>query len=73
MIYVSRYIEHILDGEEVRNIFGDRRQSVVNQKKEDRKGKKTAPETSGHFLAVDLQQSYVNITVLMISLPLWHC
>lgn len=73
MIYVSRYIEHILDGEEVRNIFGDRRQSVVNQKKEDRKEKKTPPETSGHFLAVDLQQSYVNITVLMISLPLWHC
>lgn len=40
MIYVSRYIEHILDGEEVRNIFGDRRQSVVNQKKEEKKGKK---------------------------------
>lgn len=73
MIYVSRYIEHILDGEEVRNIFGDRRQSVVNQKKEEKKGEKTPPETSGHFLAVDLQQSYVNITVLMISLPLWHC
>lgn len=41
MIYVSRYIEYILDGLEASNIFGDRRQSVVNQKKEEKKkGKK---------------------------------
>lgn len=37
MIYVSRYIEYSLDGLEASNIFGDRRQSVVNQKKEEEK------------------------------------
>lgn len=70
MINVSIYIQYILNRQEVSSIFGDRRQSAVNQKKEE---KKKTSKTSGHFLAVDLQQSYVNITVLMISRPLRHC
>lgn len=45
MISVSRYLEYILDGWEASNIFGNRRQSVVNQKKEEGKKKKKTPNT----------------------------
>lgn len=44
MISVSRYLEYILDGWEASNIFGNRRQSVVNQKKEEGKKKEKNPK-----------------------------